>query len=239
MNDARGDRVTTGVFITFEGTEGCGKTTQIGRLAERLRGLGRVVREVREPGGTALGEEIRHTLKHSPAGRAMTPEAELLLMNAARAQLVREVIRPALASGEVVLCDRYYHSTLAYQGWGRQMDLEWVRRIIDFAVGSTRPDLTLLFEVPPETSVARQRGRLDPSRPAPPDRFEEAGDAFFARVAEGYRVLASEEPGRVRVIDAVGTVEAVEERVWAVVGPRVSGGWREGGGGWLPGQLTF
>ncbi|MDB6112125.1 MAG: dTMP kinase, partial [Pedosphaera sp.] len=108
-----------GLLISFEGTEGCGKSTQISILAERLQGLGRTVRHVREPGGTPIGEEIRYTLKHSAKNHAMTAEAELLLMNASRAQLVREIIRPALAAGEVVLCDRYYDSTTAYQGYGR------------------------------------------------------------------------------------------------------------------------
>ena len=143
-------------FITFEGTEGSGKSTQISLLAERLRALGRNVLTLREPGGTPIGEEIRHTLKHSPANHAMTAEAELLLMNASRAQLVREVIRPALAAGEIVLCDRFYDSTTAYQGHGRQLDLQMVEQIIDVAVGDTRPDLTLLFIVPHEISEARR-----------------------------------------------------------------------------------
>ena len=114
----------SGLFITFEGTEGGGKSTQIQLLAKRLRELGRRVRVLREPGGTPIGEEIRHTLQHSEANRAMTSEAELLLMNASRAQLVREVIRPALDAGEVVLCDRFHDSTTAYQGYGRQLDLD-------------------------------------------------------------------------------------------------------------------
>src|SRR5256886_11498842 len=137
-----------GLFITFEGTEGSGKSTQISLLAERLRFLGYSVRTLREPGGTPIGEEIRHTLKHSAANHAMTAEAELLLMNASRAQLVREVIRPALAGGEIVLCDRFYDSTTAYQGYGRQLDLKLVKAIIDVAVGETRPDLSLLLTVP-------------------------------------------------------------------------------------------
>src|SRR5260221_1307594 len=139
--------MTKGLFITFEGTEGCGKSTQFKLLAGRLQGLGHRLRTLREPGGTPIGEEIRHTLKHSQHNQAMTAEAELLLMNASRAQLVREVIRPALAAGEIVLCDRFYDSTTAYQGHGRGLDLETVRRVIDFAVGDTRPDLTLLMLV--------------------------------------------------------------------------------------------
>src|SRR5438034_11091937 len=134
--------------ITFEGTEGGGKSTQIQILAQRLRAPGRPVRVLREPGGTPIGEEIRHTLKHSEANHAMTSETELLLMNASRAQLVREVIRPALAAGEIVLCDRFHDSTTAYQGYGRRLDLPSVRSVIDIAIGNTRPDLTLLLKVP-------------------------------------------------------------------------------------------
>src|SRR5580658_6969302 len=113
--------MSKGLFITFEGTEGCGKSTQIKLLADRLLSLGHRVRTLREPGGTPIGEEIRHTLKHSQANVAMTAEAELLLMNASRAQLVREVIRPALAAGDIVLCDRFYDSSVAYQGYGRML----------------------------------------------------------------------------------------------------------------------
>src|SRR6266513_2730683 len=148
-----------GLFITFEGSEGCGKSTQVSLLAERLRLLGHHVLTLREPGGTPIGEEIRHTLKHSRNNEAMTAETELLLMNASRAQIVREVIRPALASGDLVLCDRFYDSTIAYQGYGRQLDLNDVRTIIEFAVGATRPSLTLLLSVPIEVSEARRRAR--------------------------------------------------------------------------------
>ena len=128
------------LFITLEGTEGCGKSTQVELLARRLAALGHRVRTMREPGGTPIGEEIRHTLKHSRANEAMTAQAELLLMNASRAQLVREVIRPALATGEIVLCDRFYDSTTAYQGYGRQLDMKMVQAVIDIAVGETRPN---------------------------------------------------------------------------------------------------
>src|SRR6185436_2101322 len=157
----------SGLFITFEGTEGGGKSTQITRLAERLKGLNFKVLSLREPGGTPIGEEIRHTLKHSDANHAMTAEAELLLMNASRAQLVREVIRPALARGEAVLCDRFYDSTVAYQGYGRQLDLAHVRSVIEFAVGNTIPNLTLLLRVPVEVSEARRVERGATQR----DRF--------------------------------------------------------------------
>jgi dTMP kinase len=211
-----------GLFITFEGTEGGGKSTQIQRLAVRLRDAGRTVRLLREPGGTPIGEEIRHTLKHSEANHAMTSEAELLLMNASRAQLVREVIRPALAAGEVVLCDRFYDSTTAYQGYGRGLDRTRVRAIIEFAVEQTRPDLTLLLDVPVAVSEARRAARRagpganEPAR----DRMEEADRAFFERVHQGFRAIAQEEPQRVHVIDATASIDAVTAAVWSAVAPR-------------------
>lgn len=149
----------SGRFITFEGTEGGGKSTQIALLSERLSREGHRVRVLREPGGTPIGEEIRHTLKHSANNHAMTPEAELLLMNASRAQLVREVIRPALAAGEMVLCDRFFDSTLAYQGYGRQLGADIVSQAIGIAVGNTKPDLTVLLRVPLSVSEERRRSR--------------------------------------------------------------------------------
>ena len=211
-----------GLFITFEGTEGSGKSTQIPILAERLRSLGHRVHTLREPGGTPIGEEIRHTLKHSKANEAMTPEAELLLMNASRAQLVREIIRPALAAGEVVLSDRFYDSTTAYQGYGRQLDLQMVKSIIDAAVGDTRPDLTLLFALPYDLAEQRRLIR-QPTLPMAiqRDRIEEAGKAFFERAAKGYQAIAAAEPKRVRPVDANGTVEQISERIWKLVEPLV------------------
>lgn len=206
----------SGLFITFEGTEGAGKSTHIKLLAERLIGMGRRVRTLREPGGTPIGEEIRHTLKHSQQNHAMTPEAELLLMNASRAQLVREVIRPALAAGEVVLCDRFYHSTLAYQGYGRGLDLRLVNEIVTFAIGETRPDLTLLLNVSLAVSEAR-RGTRQAREGKVRDRMEEADRAFFERVEAGFQAIAQLESERVRVIDATGTLDVVAGRIWAEV----------------------
>ena len=205
-------------FITFEGTEGCGKSTQIELLANQIHGLGYRVRVFREPGGTPVGEEIRHTLKHSKNNVAMTPEAELLLMNASRAQLVREVIRPALAAGEIVLCDRFYDSTTAYQGYGRGLELALVKNVIDFAVGDTRPDLTLFLHVPPEVSAERLRSR-QAILPFARDRLEEADRHFFDRVAKGYQAIAAAEPDRVRVVDGTGPVEVVCSRIWELVQP--------------------
>lgn len=210
-----------GLFITFEGSEGCGKSTQVRLLVERLRDWGRTVRLLREPGGTPIGEEIRHTLKHSKDNAAMTWEAELLLMNASRAQLVREIIRPALAAGEIVICDRFYDSTTAYQGYGRQLDLETVRRVIDFAVGETRPNLTVLLRVPPEVSADRLRSRQS-ILPFVRDRIEEADQAFFERVALGYEAIAAAETERVRIFDGAGTVEQVQSAIWQVVAPLVA-----------------
>jgi len=206
------------LFITFEGTEGAGKSTQIARLARRLEHLGHTALTLREPGGTAIGEEIRHTLQHSHSNHGMTAEAELLLLNASRAQLVREVIRPALARGDIVLCDRFFDSTLAYQGYGRGLDLESVRRVIDFAVGPTRPDLTLFLHVPVAVSEARRQGRQQGSEPAR-DRMEELDRAFFERVEEGFLAVARAEPKRFRVLDATLDVDAVEALVWQAVEP--------------------
>ena len=206
------------LFITFEGTEGCGKTTQINLLAQRLQALGHRVRTLREPGGTPIGEEIRHTLKHSKVNVTMTYETELLLMNASRAQLVRETIRPALAVGEIVLCDRFYDSTTAYQGYGRGLDLGLVKSVIDFAIGDTRPDLTLLLHVPPEVSAERLQSRQS-TLPFVRDRIEEGDRYFFERVAQGYEAIAAAEPNRVRVVSGAGAIDVVCENIWELVRP--------------------
>ena len=208
------------LFITFEGTEGCGKSTQVELLAERLRALGHRVRVLREPGGTPIGEEIRHTLKHSKVNVTMTYETELLLMNASRAQLVRETIRPALAVGEIVLCDRFYDSTTAYQGYGRGLDLALVKSVVDFAVGNTRPDLTLLLHVSPEVSAERLQSRQS-TLPFVRDRIEEGDRHFFARVAQGYEAVAAAEPDRVHVVNGAQAIEVVCENIWEIVRPNL------------------
>lgn len=210
-----------GLFITFEGSEGGGKSTQIERLATRLRTQGLDVLTLREPGGTPIGEEIRHTLKHSHDNHAMTAEAELLLMNASRAQLVREIIRPALDAGKIVLCDRFYDSTTAYQGYGRELDLKRVKAVIDFAVGETRPDLTLLMLVSAEISEHRRSAR-QARQGAIRDRFEEADRTFFERVETGYREIARQEPNRVQVITAEAELDAVEQTIWNTVNPLIA-----------------
>jgi dTMP kinase len=148
----------------------------------------------------------------------MTSEAELLLMNASRAQLVREVIRPALARGEIIVCDRFYDSTTAYQGYGRQLDLPTVKHVIDLAVGPTRPDLTLFLKVPQAISEERLRSRQS-TMPFIRDRMEEADRAFFERVAKGYEAIAAAEPERIKIIHAVGTIEEIQSAIWRVVAP--------------------
>ncbi|MCS7337762.1 MAG: dTMP kinase [Verrucomicrobiae bacterium] len=212
-----------GLFITFEGTECSGKTTQAQLLADRLRQLRMPIRLLREPGGTPIGEEIRHTLQHSHANAAMTPEAEMLLLNASRAQLVREVIRPALAAGEIVICDRFYDSTVAYQGYGRGLDPKIVQTVIDFAVGDTRPDVTFLLLVPHEVSEERRLAR-QATLPFIRDRMEEADRSFFERVITGYHAIAAAEPARVRVIDGTGDIQTIHNQIWALTLPLLKRG---------------
>ena len=208
-----------GLFITFEGTEGSGKSTQINLTSKWLRAQGREVITLREPGGTPIGEEIRHLLKHSDANHDMTSEAELLLMNASRAQLVREVIQPALAAGKVVLCDRFHDSTVVYQGHGRGLDAGAVRSVIDFAVGDCQPQLTLLLLVPIAVSEARRASR-ESEQGAQRDRFEEAERDFFERVEQGYLALAEAEPDRVETIDATGSIDGIQRRIRELIGGR-------------------
>jgi dTMP kinase len=210
--------VSNGVFITFEGAEGCGKSTQVELLAQRLRVLGHRVRTVREPGGTPIGEEIRHTLKHSKSNANMHSETELLLMNASRAQLVREVVRPAIQAGEIVVCDRFYDSTTAYQGYGRQLDLKMVKEVIDLAVGNTRPDLTLLMMVSHDIGELRRAMRQS-TLPFMRDRIEEGDKQFFDRVNEGFKAIAAAEPRRIRVVDGAEAVEVVCAKIWEIVQP--------------------
>lgn len=200
-----------GTFIVLEGIEGSGKSTQAVLLADWLRAAGVPHLVTREPGGTQLGEEIRRLLLH---GGAVPAIAELLLMLAARATLLEETVRPALAAGHVVVADRYSLSTLAYQGYGRQLELSEVRHAIRFATGGLTPDLTLLLDVPRATGEARRAE----GRPGA-DRIERAGDAFHDRVAEAYRLLALEERGVERV-DGTGEPDVVQARIRAALGRR-------------------
>jgi len=203
-----------GVFISFEGSEGCGKSTQIQRLAERLRERGHRVLLTREPGGTEIGEQLRHLLQHSKAGHTMTPETELLLFTASRAQLVREVIVPALAEGTIVVADRFLDSTTVYQGVARRLDALQVAAINGFAVGEVLPRITFVLDLDPE--VARRRMK---QRTLAFDRMESQPDAFYEAVRAGYLALAKTNPARVRLVDGAEPVEAIANRIWEQLDP--------------------
>ena len=185
-----------GLFLTFEGSEGCGKSTQIRLLSETFRSLGQEPLLVREPGGTPSGEVIRHLLQHSPDGEALTAEAELLLFAASRAQLVREVIRPALAEGRIVISDRFLDSTTVYQGVARMIPPEVTARINAFAVGVCLPDMTFLLDLDRASALARMGGRNQAM-----DRIERETEVFFEAVRGGYLELAARENHRIRVLD--------------------------------------
>lgn len=189
-------------FITFEGGEGSGKSTQIALLAQVLRSLGYRVLTVREPGSSAIGESIRSTLL-DPVNAGMSPRAELLLYEAARAQVVDEIIRPALEEGAVVLADRYYDSTTAYQGFGRGLRLDDIEPLNLFAVGGLVPDRTIVLDLPADEGLRRARDT------GQPDRLEQEALAFHERVREGFLDVALTEPERVRVVDATLDVDTV------------------------------
>ncbi len=194
-----------GLFITFEGTEGCGKTTQLVLLAERL---GRKVIMIREPGGTLVGEDIRRVFK---GGHDMSAMTELFLLSASRAQLVQDKIVPALEAGITVLCDRYYDSTLAYQGYGRGLDRTMIQEINEYAIQGVHPDLTLLLRVPLRLSEVRQKVR------GPQDRIEKSGSSFFQRVEEGFEDILLGNPDRVKVLDGTKPVDVLGEEIWTLV----------------------
>ena len=208
-----------GVFISFEGGEGCGKSTQIRRLGERLESLGYSILLTREPGGTEIGEQLRQLLQFSKAGEAMTPETELLLFAASRAQLVREKIAPALAEGRIVLADRFLDSTTVYQGVARRLDPARVAEINQFAVGDYVPDLTFVLDL--DTALARGRllGRATPQ--GVPDRMENQPAAFYEAVREGYLRLARETPDRVRLLDASQPEEEIFSDLWKQLASRL------------------
>jgi dTMP kinase len=204
-------------FISLEGGEGVGKSTQIERLAERLRGLGHKVLITREPGGTALGESIRHLLKHAPEGRGMTPYTELLLFLASRAELVRKVIMPELDRGAWVLSDRFLDSTTVYQGAGRKLPTEIVERVNAMVVGAYVPALTLVLDLEPEVAHQRQLRRAQGAGDASFDRMEAEPLDFFERVREGYLDVARAHPHRVKILNADGTIEQTAGAIWAEV----------------------
>jgi dTMP kinase len=206
-----------GKLISFEGSEGSGKSTQISRLAAHLQKTGREVVSTREPGGTEIGEQIRNIIVHNSKGDEMCAETELLLFTAARAQVVREVIAPALVRGAVVLSDRYLDSSTVYQGIGRNLAADPVSQINRFAVGNVMPDLTLVIDVPTEIGLARIRQRASDL----PDRMERENIDFYKKIREGYLLLAQGMPDRVVVIDGTLSQDAIERKIWAVVKERI------------------
>ncbi len=205
----------TGKFITFEGPEGSGKSTQIKRLAEQLEALGIKVLCTREPGGTATGEAIRNILQHDATGELLAERAELLLFTASRAQLMDQVVLPSLERGEWVLCDRFIDSTMAYQGYARGMDIDTLDAINDFAIAGRKPDLTLLLDLDIEQGFQRLEERYSAGGSA--DRFEREARNFHHRVRNGYHTLAEREPERFRVIDAGRAIDEVASNVWNII----------------------
>jgi dTMP kinase len=204
-------------FISLEGGEAVGKSTQIERLSKRLTELGHKTIVTREPGGTPLGESIRHLLKHAPEGRGMEPYTELLLFLASRAELVRKVIMPALDQGVWVLCDRFLDSTTVYQGTARRLPTEVVERVNAFAVGPHLPGLTLVLDLEPEVARRRQMDRVRPAGEGAFDRMEAEPVDFFERVRQGYLDVAKAHSHRVKIVSAAGTIDETADAVWKEV----------------------
>ena len=198
-------------FITFEGTEGCGKSTQVQRLVARFQAEEVPFVVTREPGGTPIGETIRELLQFSAQGVRMTAETELLLFEASRSQLVREVIKPALAGGLCVISDRFFDSTTVYQGMARKLDPQIIERLNSFAVADCIPDLTFVLDVDAKTVQARMQ------KPRRPDRMEQEPAEFYEQVRQAYRQLAGRESQRVVLIDAAHTADTVEDQIWTTL----------------------
>jgi dTMP kinase len=203
------------VFITFEGIEGSGKSVQARLLVERLRSVGHAVLQTREPGGTPLGDQLREILLATNESE-LNPRAEALLMCASRAQLVSDVIKPALARGEVVVCDRFAASTLAYQGSGRGLDRADLETVISFATAGLVPDVTILLDVPVEVGLARKRADR-----ATWNRFEAETLEFHTRVRQMFRALATAQPQRWQCFDGLAAPEEIAEAIWRRVSARL------------------
>ncbi len=213
-----------GYFISFEGSDGAGKSTQIDLLRQALQHHGFTVRMIREPGGTKIGEKLRDILK-DPKNKNLCPEAELLLMNASRAQLVREVIKPALEAGEIVLCDRYYHSTVIYQGFGRQLDPNIVRATIQLATEDVLPDVTFVLFLTAEEAKKRCEQRNDTDT-----RFEEEDKQFKERIQQGIDWLIAQESstkGKIVAINSDNTKENIHNEIYKCCVARI-GSMKEG-----------
>ena len=201
-----------GLFVSFEGGEACGKSTQVARLIRKLESLGHQVLSIREPGSTQAGEAIRNLLLHSDQGMSLTAAAELLLFGASRAQLVEEVIRPALEAGKIVVADRFSDSTTVYQGIARGLDLKFIRELEEFVCAGLLPAITFLLDLDLETIRNRRLRRVRPVNRT--DRIEELPLEFHRKVREGYLQLAREFPERIKVIDAGRSVDEVEAAIW-------------------------
>jgi dTMP kinase len=206
-----------GILISFEGSEGSGKSTQIAHLAEQLQAAGRRVFSTREPGGTEIGEQVRNILVHNSKGDEMCAETELLLFAASRAQLVREVIAPNLMKGVIVVCDRYIDSSTVYQGVARSLSLDPVQQINQFAVGNVLPDVTIVLDVPTRVSLARIQQRASDL----PNRMERENIDFYKKVREGYLVLARSMPKRFFVVDGTLPEDEIRKLIWDEVQKRI------------------
>lgn len=201
-------------FITFEGTEGCGKSTQVQRLAARFKSSRIPFILTREPGGTPIGETIKELLQFAPHGAGMAAETELLLFEASRSQLVRETIKPALEANICVISDRFFDSTTAYQGAARKLDSAVVRQLNEFAVGDCVPDITIVLDLDEQTAHTRLQ------KPRRPDRMEQEPPEFYEEVRRAYRELAAREPKRVVLIDGSKRADEIEEEIWNLMTSR-------------------
>jgi dTMP kinase len=205
-----------GYFFTFEGIDGCGKSTQLTRVAAVLRSLGADTLVTREPGGPPVSEKIREILI-SPDNKQMYPETELMLYLAARAQHVREVIKPAVGKGQIVLCDRFEQATFAYQGYGRGLDMQFLKAANSYAAAGVAPDITFIFDIPVELS--RQRlSQIGKGK----DRMESEGPQFFDRVRQGYMDAASSSPAQIKLLDGSKGMDELTEEVLSVIKARIS-----------------
>jgi dTMP kinase len=201
-------------FITFEGSEGCGKSTQVQRFAAHLEQNRVPFLVTREPGGTAIGETIRELLQFAPHGVGMTAEAELLLFESSRSQLVREIIKPALERGLCVISDRFFDSTTVYQGAARKLDGQIVAQLNAFAAGDCVPDITFVLDIDLATAQSRMQS------PRPPDRMEQQSAEFYERVRVAYRELAAREPNRIVLIDGWQSQDKIDNQIWQIVSNR-------------------
>ncbi|MCX5723284.1 MAG: dTMP kinase [Nitrospirae bacterium] len=205
-------RQTRGLFITLEGIEGSGKSTQINHLAKVLSKAGYRVLQTREPGGTATAEAIRHILLTASSQEPVTPQTEALLVFAARCQHVTHLIKPALQNGDIVLCDRFSDSTLAYQGFARGLDLQWLRETNAVATGGLAPDLTLLLDLPVSVGLARRRADRGQQ-----NRLDRETERFHRKVRRGFLALAAEEPGRMKILNANRPAQEIRDELTEIV----------------------